>query len=1057
MQTDRQPPAELQINVLGPPQVAWCGRPVTEFISDKVRALFYYLVITGEPHTRAALATLCWGDQPEKEALRNLRRALHNLQQLFAPHLSVSRQTIAFQPETADAVAVDLWQLNAARNGPPEAQTTALAQVKGALLETFTVADAPTFDTWLHESRTTHQLQVVTMAQQLLATAPLTTHQESDLLQHLVAYEPWNEVMQRQLLTLLARQGHHATAVRRYTELQHYLEQELGIPPEPTTTLLIERIQRAQRRSSNPLPQFDSPLIGRHAEVAQITQLLTARQRQDTPVAAAQLLTLTGPGGSGKTRLALAVAHELQHAFLEGVWWVGLSATTSVAEATVAIARAIGLDLQGTTALGDQIAAAVQGWDGLLILDNSEHLRSPEFSALILQLLAAAPTLRLLLTSRERLHLQQEQIIAVPGLQTAAEVEAIFVTQARQVLPTFAPDATEQAAIQAIGQLVDGLPLALTLAAALVAAYPCTTILSMLEQDLALLNESVPPPATASTPPQPRTDLRAVFTHSWQRLTPQEQRIFAALAHLPGDFDEAAATAVITPVALLAKPTQFTEQAATPPPLAIHTQLRGLVHKSLLQVDPNRGRYWLHDLLRRFAAQQLAAQPELAQAVGQAYNRYFINFIQSRRDALLHAAPTAIAAVNTEFVHIRHVWQWACTAQRGEALLGMLREMGFHLDVAGRHQEGEALFVEALALFDNIQQPLAPPQQYLRCGLLLGYSNGLERLGRYAPAAAAATEALQLGETLDEDEPIHFALLLLGRITLAQGKYATAIAWLTQGAAFCAERSLATQQARMLLRLGEAQLASGDIRSAAATFAQALSLATTTQEQRALLYAQIGLGACALAQRDAQRAQQQWQQALALAQHLNVPTLLAETQVRIAGGLLMAGLHDRAAQLLHAAFPHMADQSHGMLFATAVRHLAWLHTIQHHWEASESLLQRATQLVWQNEAAPQQVATLLAWGRYLCAKGEQRTAMPLLFAIRNHPAATWVDRQVAGALLTATDCSDDAICRDDDIIETKSATAANGLTALLAAHFDADAAHAADAILLPLLEPTRSD
>lgn len=1033
--------ADLQIKLCGPPQIMRCGQPVTEFISDKARALFYYLVITGEPHTRSALAALCWADRPEQDALRNLRRALHNLQQLFSPHLAVDRQTIAFQPEPLAAVMVDLWQLLACFDGPPAAQSAALAQIKGTLLEGFHVADAPLFDDWLHESRATLQTEMVETAQRLLQEADLAPPQAIELLHHLVAHEPWNEVMQRRLLTLLAHQGAYAAAQAQYATLQNYLTSELGIPPEPATTLLVERIHRAQARGNAHLPQPTTKLVGRCTELAQISRLLMETGSEGGKAEPPQLVTLTGPGGSGKTRLALAVAHTTAQRFLDGVWWVSLAGTSTPEEAAVAIARTIGLDLQGTAAVADQIVQAVHGWDALLVLDNSEQLLSPVFRAFVLQLLEKRPTLRLLLTSRERLHLQQEQVIALVGLQAVAEVEALFIAQARQVQPTFTPDATERAAIREIGGLVDGLPLALTLAAALVTTHSCTTILSTLQQSLDALTE------VEAALPEHQQSLRAVFNHSWQLLSPQEQMTLAALAHFPGDFSLEAAQAVITP--LTAAPSSDSSIAAAT--TSMTTLLRALVHKSLLQPHPSRGRYALHDVLRGYAAEKLHAEPALAQTVGQAYNRYFIGFMQSRRDALLHADSVTIATITTEFMHLRHVWQWACATRQGEVLLGLSREMSFYLDVAARYREGKALFQAALATLEQLPPPLNRSQQFFRSGLLLGYSNLLERLGDYTTAQLAATEALGIGEALDEDEPIHFALLLLGRIALAQGAYATAADWLTQGAAVCAQRSLSAPQARILLRLGEAQLAQGEVATATLTFQQALTLATSVSEQRAQLYCHVGLGGCALAQRDPQRAQHHWQGALEQAKALQVPALLAEIQVRIAGGLLMAGRQEPAAALLHAALPHLADQTHGTLFATAVRHLAWLAIEQGRWTESELLLQRATQLTEQNNALPQQLATLLLWARYCCAQDNHLEAMPLLQMVRSHPAATWAEKQLAGALLAATDQA------DDGIIAKEAAVATGAVAALLSARFDAAAAHAADGILLPLLNPTSSN
>jgi len=405
--------AVVAINLLGSPQIRRGNELVTTFISDKARALFYYLVITHEPQSRSALATLCWADMAEAQALRNLRRALHNLQQLFAPHLAVNRQTIAFQPEPSHAVTVDLWQLLDGLAGNRHAQLAALARAPGTLLAGFTVADAPIFDEWLEGHRTHLQRTLIAVAQQLLHVPQLTPQQEVALLQQIVAHEPWQEAHQRRLFVWLARQGEHAEVLRRYAQLQAYLMAELAIEPEAATTLLVQRIEEAALRTADQLPQPPTASADRLHELAQIHHLLRPLPVNGVGRAPCRLITLTGPEDSGKSQLAVAVAHAERNRFLDGVWWVALDGLRDTEEVVGAVARTLALKLQGTTAVATQLIDAIRGRDLLLILDGGEALITPAFRTLILQLLEESPTLYLILTSRERLQLQQEQVITL--------------------------------------------------------------------------------------------------------------------------------------------------------------------------------------------------------------------------------------------------------------------------------------------------------------------------------------------------------------------------------------------------------------------------------------------------------------------------------------------------------------------------------------------------------------------------------------------------------------------------------------------------------------------
>ncbi|MFN2131456.1 MAG: BTAD domain-containing putative transcriptional regulator, partial [Anaerolineae bacterium] len=307
--------AHLTLQLLGPPEIGLDDVPVAGLASDKVRALLYYLAVEGDrPHRRESLAGLLWPDYPERSARTNLSNALSNLRTALGdreadvPYLHVSREAIQFNGESEHWVDANAFTAHIGRG----AWEQAAALYRGSFLDGFSLSDSPPFEQWILVTRERLQRQAVDVLGQLVAQ-----HEKEGNLDHAIsaarrqlAIEPWHEEGHRALMRLLALDGQRSAALAQYDACVRALEEELGAAPSPQTTALRERIRTGQDLTGFPkpvrsvqdgsvgsnLPAQLTPFVGREELLSQIEAHL-----QDP---ACRLLTLIGPGGAGKTRLA---------------------------------------------------------------------------------------------------------------------------------------------------------------------------------------------------------------------------------------------------------------------------------------------------------------------------------------------------------------------------------------------------------------------------------------------------------------------------------------------------------------------------------------------------------------------------------------------------------------------------------------------------------------------------------------------------------------------------------------------------------------------------------
>ncbi|WP_240777771.1 BTAD domain-containing putative transcriptional regulator [Nonomuraea basaltis] len=502
----------------------------------------------------------------------------------------------------------------------------------------------------------------------------------ADELGELVAAHPLRERLRAAHLRALYRSGRQGEALAGYDELRHRLADELGLDPGPELAALHQAMLRqdpsltpARPRTNLPAPLTE--LIGREQAVAEVGALLGS----------ARLVTLTGPGGVGKTRLALAVADVATDAFPDGVWLVEL-AGTSGETATVAEVVAAELDVRDDTATGSRpgvrpadlahrLADALRGRRMLLVLDNCEHVILA-VAELVDLLLRAAPDLRVLTTSQESLAIPGETLYAVPPLELpvpgadpgqTGSVQ-LFVARATAAAPGFVLDEESAPSVAAICRRLDGLPLALELAAARVRALGVRGVADRLDDRFHLLAVS------GRGRPARQQTLRAVIDWSWEQLTEQQRLILLRLAVHPGGCTLEAAEAV-----------------CAGPGLDVADLLDQLVTRSM--VESSGGiRYRLLESIAAYCLERLAD----GDPVFQRRDLYYTELAEQARPHLYGPAQRQwLDRLDTEAPNLRATLEH--TTDHALALR-LVDALAWYWYLRGRHREGRASFAAAMAL-----------------------------------------------------------------------------------------------------------------------------------------------------------------------------------------------------------------------------------------------------------------------------------------------------------------------------------------------------------------------
>ena len=627
---------------------------------------------------------------------------------------------------------------------------------------------------------------------------------------------------------------------------------------------------RSLEATPNNLPHPLTSFVGREAELAQVKDLL-ARSR---------LLTLLGVGGIGKTRLSLQVAADVVDHFPEGVWFVELATLHDPQLVPQAVASA----LQVKEAAGRPVLEALLRFLSsrrlLLVLDNCEHLLQA-CAELVRQALQAAPHLSALASSREPLRVAGETTYQVPAL-AESEAASLFVDRASAVQPGFQASGDIAQAIATVCGRLDGIPLAIELAAARVRTFPVQKIAARLDDRFRLLTRG-----DRTALPRQQT-LRALIDWSYELLTEDERAVFRRLAVFAGGFTLEAAEAVSAFGAV-----------DTARVLELATQL---AEKSLVVAEPAAERYRLLETVRQYARERLDESHE-AEAACSRHLAYYVALAEKARAGL--AGPGQGEWLNRldlerENLLAAHAWcdHAAVGSELGLKLANLVRPYWFNRGLLGL---GHRVTVEALARG-------GPAPTFARCRALFDAGQICAFMGRYGEAQKYLEESLAIARRIDDKRRVAVALQPLGMAHLGQGNLATARRYLEEAMASAETLGEPYEIAAALNALGQLCRVESNLHEAGRLYEKFLALARELQDHEFIAAGLLNLAMLAIGSGAAERSRQLLLEALAIAEEIGSKAA-GQSVLEVAAGLASARQEAERAARLYGAAEAQAAQS----------------------------------------------------------------------------------------------------------------------------------------------------
>jgi predicted ATPase/DNA-binding SARP family transcriptional activator len=677
---------------------------------------------------RAELAAMLWPQLPQKLAFGNLRKTLFRLQPLpGGGAVELQGGTLRFEAQT------DVFEFDRAWRERDFRAAVALRPAE--LLQGFDDDENEAWSSWLAVERERLRVAWREAALQVLG-AGLEPAEGVPLSRRLLELDPLDEAALRCHMQCLAQSGQPAQARLAYRAFAAQLQQELGVAPGVQLKALHDALGAPAPRAALPGPAGagEEDFIGRALELRQLREMLTRPP--------CRLLTLVGPGGVGKSRLARRALRELAPQFADGAEFVALEDVVSPSEVIGRVAHELGLRLAGGRDALAVVSEHLRARELLLVLDNFEHV-VPAL-AIVERLAQACPRLKLLVTSRVRLGHAMEWVLPLGGLPCpdpadldrleAFDAAQLFIQASRRVEPALAV-AAEAAAIAEICRLVEGLPLALELAATWTRVLSCEAIATALSEGTALLGGG-----DAGAHPPRHASFERVFEQTWRLLGESERAALARLSVFSGGFTAEAARAV----------------AGVAPAL-----LGGLADQSLLRKEGPR--LSMHPLVQRLAAQRLEGI-EAAPATRSAHASYYLRWLTQLRRPVEDGQREAMEWVDTECDNCRAALHWSITHEEVAAAARSVATLTHFCDHRARIDEG----LEFLRAILDSQGAAGEPGL---TALLLGATAQLQyRLDRYDEALASASRAIAEGGTAPDGEARLQALQVLGACHLRLGR-----------------------------------------------------------------------------------------------------------------------------------------------------------------------------------------------------------------------------------------------------------------------------------------------
>ena len=919
--------------------------PITLSNRKAIGLLTYLLIESGHTHGREFLLGLLWPDLPTPAAQNNLRVTWAHLQKAMGvnnsdaqPHLIGDRLNLRFNPLSDHELDVARFNslIETCRIHPHHDPhdcaecaarlIQALDLVRGEFMEEFSLGDCEQFDDWLLIQREQFRVQVTSALEQLAEfherAGQLAEAQRA--IRRLLEYEPLRESAYRQLMRVLARADRRNAALDVYETCRRVLATELGLAPAVETVTLA-----AQIRARTPfeaystqavLPPVLTRFFGRQQESARLVDFLSRRT--------VRLVTLAGPGGVGKTRLAIEVAHRMAGVFAHDICFVELSGVADEKSVDDAVAAALHLPTNTGRSSTSAILDYLRGKTMLLLLDNCEHLVKA-CARLIQTLCRDAEGLTVLATSRIPLHMDEEHVVrlepfAIPEVNDTERPMAVdalrfdsvqlFTDRAAQSLLQFTLTEANVSAVVHICQQLDGIPLAIEIAAAQARALPIEAIAERLDQRFAWLNKRA-----GETTSRQRT-LHTLIDWSYGLLNGQARSLLLRLSAFAGGWTLEAAEAV----------------GSSDEPCA--DLLAELVDHSLVVfgADVEHRRYSMHEIIRQFAQEYLRGSDQESDAL-ERHARYYAQLIsQAAENRTGQPFPERLQIAIHDHDNLRQAFEWLLIYDREQAL-ALVAHLGTELnfwELGGFFQEGRRWLQRALedtqgsvslqrghallaaadlsSAITDFDYGLQCVEQAHELFQQLGDQRGqIDAQLKYCGLAglarkdtniqAKAEEALRMAETISYTFGIAKARWVLGSIAYDSDKLETAIQYHLPNVALWRELGNPFGLAGALTNLGVALLEIGEYAAARQAFEECRDIEQSLGYQRGVATDLHNLGETAYKMGEYGNAREHLSEALRIRQHLGLPRgypysfeLLAQVNER-------EGRYEQTVQLLAAA------------------------------------------------------------------------------------------------------------------------------------------------------------
>jgi predicted ATPase/DNA-binding SARP family transcriptional activator/DNA-binding CsgD family transcriptional regulator len=952
-------PETVRIWLLGGFRVA-VGSRTTEDGQWRLRkaAALVKLLSLAQGHRlqREQVMDLLWPDLGKKAASNNLRHTLHAARALLdqktgSRYVASEEESLVLCPGGSLWVDVDAFEAAAAsarRSRDPEAYTAALDLYAGELLP------GDRYEEWTEGRREALRLLYLAM---LLEVADLYREREEyskgiEALRRAVSEEPVGEEAHAALMRLYALSGRRQEAILQYERLRSSLSQELGAEPGAESRRLYEQV-RAGSSLATPSPPAGRPSeepqdAGRHNLPAPLTSFV-GREREMLEarrlLPMTRLLTLTGAGGSGKTRLALEVARGLVGSYPDGVWLVELAPLSEGDLVAQEVAGALEVPEHPGQPLTDTLVEALRDREVLLVMDNCEHLIDAA-ARLVETLLASCPRLRVLATSREPLGVSGEVLWQVPPLSLPAapddapdggstveslmryEAVRLFVDRARLRLPDFGLTQGNSGAVARVCRKLEGIPLAIELATARMGALAVEQVAQRLEVSLDVLKSS------SRTAEARQQTLRATLDWSHNLLSEPERTLFRRLSVFAGGWTLEAAEAVCSGG-------DIGEER-------VLDLLGELVYKSLVVAGSTTGgsvRYRMLEPVRQYALEKLEESAEAEEVRGR-HAVYFLAVAEEAEPELAGPRQGLWAErLEEEHDNLREALSWLLDSGAGDRGLRFGAALWRFWFTQGYVSEGLRWLEELLASSD-------PTASQARVKALEGRGWLVQFQGDPERTKATFEEMLKLSRELGDKGNIATALNSLGTLALARGDNERARLMLEENMSILRqledERDIGTTLKRyhaLNLLGGLAVNEEGDYVRGATLWGESLALAREVGDTLRIGSALCMMGYAALLQGDYERATALCEETLAFVheQGSAIAEVAPETLVNLGLAALGLGDHERAAASFEEALVMSKETGRKPTVINALEAMASLAgamgeatRVAHLWGASEA-------------------------------------------------------------------------------------------------------------------------